>query len=130
MANVLSFVDTYGNWNALFAFVCVTFAIIGALRNRRTHKVKVEKSKVFLPAAIIAITIVGLGIIFVFINSFADLGISINNYNRYGGDDYSYDLIGAIIAVVMLFTFIGVSMLPALIQNRYDARHNRSSAHY
>jgi hypothetical protein len=34
MANVLSFVDTYGNWNALFAFVCVTFAIIGALRNR------------------------------------------------------------------------------------------------
>jgi amino acid transporter len=100
----------------------VTFAIIGALRNRWTHRVKVEKSKVFLPAAIIAIIVVGVGIIFVFINTFADLGISIKNYNKFNDEASQFNLIGSIIAIATLFAFIGVSTIPVLIQNRLEAR--------
>jgi predicted PurR-regulated permease PerM len=79
MGNILSFVDTYANWNALFAFACVTFSILGCLVNRKTHKVKTIKSRVFVPAAIVTVAIVGIGIIFVFISTIANFGISINN---------------------------------------------------
>jgi amino acid transporter len=128
MANVLSFVDTYANWNALFAFVCVTFAIFGALRNRWTNKVKVKKSKIFLPSAIVAILIVGVGIVFVFINSFADFGISLNSYIQNDSND-SYNLIGSSISLVMLFTFIGVSMLPALVKNKQPLYRPTNTIH-
>jgi lysylphosphatidylglycerol synthetase-like protein (DUF2156 family) len=126
MDNILSFVDTYANWNALFAFVCVAFAIIGALRNRRTNKVKVTKSKVFVPSAIIAITVVGVGIIFVFINTFANFCITLNNFINPDGSSHDFftDFLGSTIALVVLFAFIGVMTIPALLQYRNDARRN------
>jgi hypothetical protein len=121
MANVLSFVDTYANWNALFAFVCVTFAIVGALHNRRTNKVKVEKSKVFIPAAIIAILVVGAGIIFVFISTFANFGMSLNDFLRHkDSPDYQFNLIGSIVTVVMLFSFLGVTIIATFVRGRHD----------
>jgi amino acid transporter len=67
-----------------------------------------------VPSALVAITIVGVGIIFVFINTFANLGI--NTSNLINGTGNQLDFLGALIAVAVLFAFIGVSAIPALIQ--------------
>ncbi|MDR3163816.1 MAG: APC family permease [Mycoplasmataceae bacterium] len=113
MPGILSFIDTISNWNALLAFVCITFAIYGAVRNRWTNKVKVKKNKLFLPSAIIALFIVSFSLIYVFVNTFGDLGWEIKNYLC---GEVTFDrLIGAIMVVVVLFLFVAVIFAPTFI---------------
>jgi hypothetical protein len=88
---------------------------------------------VFLPSAIVAISIVGIGIIFVFINSFADFGISLNSFihdkSIEDQNSVTESLIGSSIAIVMLFAFVKVSMLPALIKNKQPLYHPVHPSH-
>jgi ATP/ADP translocase len=45
VCQLYSLCDVIGNWNAILAFVCIVFAIVGCFVNRFTKKTKVKKNK-------------------------------------------------------------------------------------
>lgn len=53
--------DVLTNYTSLFVFVLIGFAIFGGLINRKTNKIKVEKFKLFIPAAILSIIFLIIG---------------------------------------------------------------------
>ncbi|MDE5599697.1 MAG: APC family permease [Ureaplasma sp.] len=73
VAKLYSFADLMGTWTAVFAFLFIIAAIFGGITNRRTNRVKTEKSKIFLPFAYISVIIGGLVIFITFLQPFADL---------------------------------------------------------
>lgn len=116
-----SFADLMGTWTALLAFAFILFAIIGALKNRRTNLIKVEKSKFFKPTAMLSILLLSLPIFFTFFAPIADLfflfRIPTNTTN------YTTDvLVPRIMTVVALFIFIGLMVGPELIERLYLKR--------
>jgi energy-converting hydrogenase Eha subunit A len=68
------------NWNAVLAFVCIIFAVCGALKNRRTKLIKVEQSKSFVVGGIVSTVIVGVGLSFIVVKVFGDLIMLIGYY--------------------------------------------------
>lgn len=113
-----SFADLMGTWTALLAYAFILFSIIGALRNRRTNQVKVQKSKLFKPFAMLSILLISLPIFFTFFAPIADLFFlfriptSVNNYT-------TDVLVPRIMTVVVLFLFIGLMVGPELIERMY-----------
>jgi hypothetical protein len=69
------------NWNAVLAFACIIFAVCGALKNRRTKLIKVEKSKYFVAGGIVSILIVGASLMFIVLKVFGDLAMLIGYYD-------------------------------------------------
>lgn len=46
-----TFADHIVNYTTLVMIIIITTSILGALRNRKTNKVEVKRSKFFVPAA-------------------------------------------------------------------------------
>ena len=126
--NLYSFVDLMANWTSIFAFLCVLFPIAGALINRRTHKIKVNPTKGFVVSAWISLIIIGLGLIFIFVSAFAnpiiiyswskDIGQEIDNV-LYTKDKWNLEMLGSIMTLVMLFTFLLVSVIPSIFEIKH-----------
>ena len=85
-----SFADLMGTWTALLAFSFIMFAIVGALKNRKTNFVKVEKSKFFKPTAILSILLLSLPIFFTFFAPIADLFFLFRIPQNVYGVEYTY----------------------------------------
>ena len=108
------FADLMGTWTALLAFAFITFAIAGALRNRRTNEIKVVKSKFFKGSAIITLALMSLPIFFTFFAPIADVFLLFripSNTEGFVNDI----LIPRIMTVVVLFIFIGLMIIPELL---------------
>jgi hypothetical protein len=119
VAGLYSFVDLIANWTSLLAFGCIVVAIVGGIKNRKTNKVKVVQRKYFKLTAYISCIICGLAIIYVIVNAFGNLVlvlhyISINKYTSY--DIMRQQLVGSILELVVLFVFMAVVFVPALIK--------------
>ena len=113
-----SFADLMGTWTALLAFAFILFAIIGALKNRRTNLIKVEKSKFFKPTAMLSILLISLPIFFTFFAPIADLFFLFRIPSSTA--NYTNDvLVPRIMTVVALFIFIGLMVGPELIERLY-----------
>ena len=113
-----SFADLMGTWTALLAFSFIMFAIVGALKNRKTNFVKVEKSKFFKPTATLSILLLSLPIFFTFFAPIADLFFLFRIPTSV--DNYTNDvLVPRIMTVVVLFIFIGLMVGPELIERMY-----------
>lgn len=113
-----SFADLMGTWTALLAFAFILFAIIGALKNRKTNLVKVEKSKFFKPTAMLSILLLSLPIFFTFFAPIADLFFLFRIPTSV--ENYTTDvLVPRIMTVVVLFIFIGLMVGPELIERMY-----------
>lgn len=113
-----SFADLMGTWTALLAFAFILFAIIGALKNRKTNLVKVEKSKFFTPTAMLSILTISLPIFFTFFAPIADLFFLFRIPTS--TTNYTTDvLIPRIMTVVVLFIFIALMVGPELIERLY-----------
>jgi hypothetical protein len=80
VCNLYSFADMIANWNAVLAFVCIIFAVGGALKNRRTKLIKVEKSRSFVVGGIVSAIVVGTGLSFIVVKVFGDLVMLIGYY--------------------------------------------------
>ncbi|MDR2823488.1 MAG: APC family permease [Mycoplasmataceae bacterium] len=120
---IMSFVDLMANWTSLLAFACIVFAMIGALINRKTNRIKTDRRKSFVPAAYISIVIVGLGLIFVIVQSFANLGLVIHyaNSGKYKTPDDKLDnVVGAVLTVFTLLAFVAIMFIPALLKRRNE----------
>jgi uncharacterized membrane protein YvbJ len=99
------------------------FAMIGALINRKTNRIKTDRRKSFVPAAYISIVIVGLGLIFVIVQSFANLGLVIHyaNSGKYKTPDDKLDnVVGAVLTVFTLLAFVAIMFIPALLKRRNE----------
>jgi hypothetical protein len=100
------------------------FAVVGVINNRKTNKIKVERSKFLMPGAIISLIIIGVGILFIPIQSVGNLVYIVGYYN--GTIPFPpgvtlpevtvVDVIGAAAQILMLFVFLSVMFIPGYIR--------------
>ncbi|MDE5651539.1 MAG: APC family permease [Ureaplasma sp.] len=118
IAKMYSFSDLMGTWSSVGVFLFILLVIIGALRNRTTNVVHVEKKKYLIPCAIGAILIMTPSIFITFFEPIANLFLlyqiptSLPNYS----DDV---LIPRIMTVVALIISILATTLPNYIEDIY-----------
>lgn len=110
-----SFVDLMANWTSVLAFACIVAGIAGALKNKKTKKVKTCDDKNFNWASWITIIIVGYSLVMIVIQTFANLGLVVYyaGHNMYDNLNVQTEaLVGTIMTVVVLFLFLGVMFVP------------------
>ncbi|MDK2819903.1 MAG: amino acid permease, partial [Mycoplasmataceae bacterium] len=98
--------DFLTNYTSLFAFVFIGISIIGAILNRRTGKVAVEKSKLFLPFAIISIIFLSVGTIYFFLQPVIDIFLIKDQES----------IISNITLLVILFLTLLISWLHSMVE--------------
>ena len=123
VAQLYSFADLMGTWTALLAFAFITFAIAGAVKNRSTGLVKVQKTSYFMPMAICTIIINAIAIFFTFFEPIANLFFLF----RIPTDGWSTDYVNNIfvprlMVVVVLFLFIALMLAPIYIEEALDKK--------
>lgn len=110
-----SFCDLMATWTSVAAFTFILFAICGALRNRKTNQVKVQKSKFFKPMAICAIITMAAPIFFTFFQPIADM-FFLFRIPDLGGANKD-ELVSRIMTVVVLILYIGLMVAPMWIED-------------
>jgi hypothetical protein len=127
--NLYSFADLLGDWNAAFAFIIILLAILGVMRNRKTNHIKVTHSKFLLPSGIVSLLIMGSGIFFIPIQSIGNLVYIIDYYDGtipippgVNAHITIVDIVGAASQIVVLFLFLGIMLIPAIVRNHNDHR--------
>jgi hypothetical protein len=105
-------------------------AILGCLINRRTNKVKVEKTRIFKPAAWIALVLLGISVLYLFVSVFADVGLSINyaikgDYNDpVNPNEKEIKLLQTTLSASMLLVYASVIFIPSWISQKRLAHKN------
>ena len=126
-----SFVDLMANWTSIIAFLCVVFATVGAMKNRKTNKVKVRKVRGFWFCSIASTIVISVAIIFIVVAAFYDLGIIATKWHadigvkEYTQEQWNTDMLGAIMTVVVLFAFIAMCVIPSSIESRKEKKFNK-----
>ncbi len=118
-----SFCDLMANWTSIFAFLCVVFATNGAMKNRKTNRVKVTKVKGFWFCSIVSTIVISLGCLFILVASVADI-IIVNSWDH-NLENWSTEMLGAIMTLVMLVVFVLVCCIPSC----YETYRERKLAH-
>lgn len=80
IGKLLSFSDLMADWMAVFAFVFIALAIIGAIENRKKNFIAVQKNKHTMWAGITAVTIVLLTLLFKMLDPFISLGLTLAQF--------------------------------------------------
>ncbi len=112
--NLYSFVDLMSTWTAVIIFSYIVFAIYGGLRNRKTKKVEVQRTKYFVPTAICAIIFVSIPLFFVFVQPIVDLCLLTNFKFTHE------DLVTRIMTLVVLIIIILISTVTVWIENAVE----------
>jgi hypothetical protein len=102
------------------------FAVIGAMHNRKTHKIQVTRSKFLMHGGIISLILIGTGILFIPVESVGNLIYIIGYYN--GSIPYptgvphvnQTDIFGASSQIVMLLIFLGIMFIPGIVRTLND----------
>lgn len=123
VAGLYSFADLMGTWTAVFAFLFIIAAIFGGITNRRTNRVKTEKSKIFLPFAYISVIIGGLVIFITFIQPFFDLFMLFALDKSLTGEAaYNEIIIARVLLVVVFFLQVGIMLIPAIVEDQLGTK--------
>ncbi|MGL4951508.1 MAG: APC family permease [Mycoplasma sp.] len=69
MDKLYQFSDLMATWTAVFAFMFIMLPIFGGLKNRKKEFVKVEKNKHFVWSAWVATIIIGIVLLFLFLEA-------------------------------------------------------------
>lgn len=120
VAKLYSFADLMATWTAVLAFAYIMFAIIGAMRNRRTGLVKVEKNSYFMPMAICAVFINAVALFMTFFEPIANLFFLFRIPAT--ADDYTDILVSRIMTVVVLILFLALMFGPIFIEDALDKK--------
>jgi hypothetical protein len=129
-----SFVDLMANWTSILVFLCVLFPMAGCLMNRKTKKIDVKPVKGFVPTTWISLIIIGLGMAFVIISSFAnvilvagwakDIGHNIIDPSGasvvYEQATWNIEMLGAIMTLVVLAIFLCICTIPSIFEVRRE----------
>jgi hypothetical protein len=109
----------------IFAFIGIVF--FGCLKNRKTKKIPTTKSKIFLPTAIISISLIAISVLYLIIVNFVDLGLVVNGKislapeSGFGFPDQNSknnEIIAQVLSIVMLFVYLSISFIPSLFAKR------------
>ena len=120
VAKLYSFADLMATWTAVLAFAYIMFAIIGAMRNRKTGLVKVEKNKYFMPMAICAVFINAVALFMTFFEPIANLFFLFRIPATEEG--YTDILVSRIMTVVVLILFLALMFGPIFIEDALDRK--------
>ena len=129
-----SFVDLMANWTSIIVFLFVLLPIAGALINRHTKKNKVQQCRSFIPSAWVCLIIIGLGMAFIIVSSFANIVIvaswakdignniinSSGNLELYSQDAWNVEMLGAIMTLVVLVVFIFICTIPSIFEVKHE----------
>ncbi len=107
-----AFCDLSSTWNAIIVFTFIVLAIGGALINRHTKRIEIQnKTKTFIPCAIIAIVIISLALFTEFFTPLYNLFAMIVEINKGRVIDHEYK-VGTILLVVVLFIYVILMFIP------------------
>ena len=123
-----AFCDLSSSWNAVIVFAFICLSILGGLINRMGKKkgsrVEIkEKTKYFIPCAIVAMIIISACILIELFAPLYNLGSMINELNK-GADIPNHTQIGTIMLVIVLFIYITLMFIPV----PWDYKTNRNEA--
>lgn len=120
MAKLLGFADLMGNWTSIIAFAFIVSAITGCLLERKKilNDQQSHKTKYFVPAATVAIILVGIGMIFQFIAPFVDLFLMLSPKVFAVLDNN--DIISRVMTIVVLIIYLIMMIVPSYFD--YDSK--------
>lgn len=124
--SLYSFCDLMANWTSIFAFLCVVFATIGAMINRKTNRVKVRKAKGFWFCSIVSTIVISVACLFIVAAAIGDIVIvagwakdidsAVPGYEVYTQSDWFKDMLGASMTLIMLVVFVLACCIPSSIE--------------
>lgn len=97
--------DVLTNYTSLFVFVIIGFSIIGALINRKKQTVEVEKSKLFIPSAIISILFLLIGSLYFLLSPLIDLTF-LTDHSKKMQNVYTFLVMIGTLIITVLNTFV------------------------
>jgi hypothetical protein len=115
-----TFVDTMANWTALLSFGSIAIAQIGALRNRKTNKVKVQKTKLFVPCAIFSVSLICLGGLYIVCEQIAN--VFITGLHLMGN---TMPILDGIVPTCISLGVLVLFLLVMFIYPIFEIRHNK-----
>ncbi|WP_027121836.1 APC family permease [[Mycoplasma] imitans] len=115
VGKIYSFSDLMANWTSVIAFVYIVVAIMGGLANRRSNRIKVNKSKLFVPSAICAMLTMIISVSLTFFQPIADAFLL---YNIPFNEQYKYVYISRIMLVIVLLIFLFIMFIPIIIEDQ------------
>ena len=104
--------------NVIFGYFIYAFIILGAIRNRKTNKIKVDKNKWFLPVAWIG----SIGVIF--FGFYNIIAIFVNCFVSY--KDPNFNQLGSTITTIALLLEIPLMFALYTINEKIFAKHNNT----
>ena len=116
--HLYAFCDILTNYTSLLIFIIIVTAVLGALINRKTKKIKVIKYKYFVPAAICAIVINYAAGLYMIIEAI----VNITGYNKIS----PIEIKGYIIEFIIFITILAICILPAL-WTTYVIKNNKKN---
>ncbi len=125
MSGIYAFCDLTGTWTSVFAFMFIMLPIFGGIKNRKQHFVKTEQQKSFVPLAWVSVIIIGIVLIFLFLDAFINVFMLINCSQPGWNDDYYNGPIGGNEGVISrtmklaaLCIFVALMLLPTVIEDK------------
>lgn len=117
MGALYTFCDLTGTWTCVFAFSFIMLPIFGGIKNRKEHFVKTEQKKYFVPMAWVSVIIIGIVLMFLFLDAFINVFMLINmaTWMPNPGTD---EIVGRVMKLVTLFIFCGLMILPTVIEDK------------
>lgn len=133
MGKLYQFCDLTGTWTAVFAFMFIAFAIFGGLKNRKDHFVVTEQKKYFVWTGWCSVIIMALAILMLLIEPFYNVFVLIDMSNNPAANNLmnnTDEIVGRTMKLVMLFIFIGLMVLPTVIEDKIHVKKYGSIENY
>ncbi len=121
VAKLYSFADLSSSWTAVIVFGFIAFALFGCLTNRYTKKVKTNKTKLFIPCAIISLVLIAISLVLEVVNPFYSL-VYVVNHKAELGSEYQTTLIGTILTIIVLFLYVAGMLLPIFSDFKHEKK--------
>lgn len=125
LSRMYSFGDLMGTWSSVGAFTFILLPIIGALKNRKTNNVYVEKSKLLVPSAIGCIILMSPAIFITYFDPIANLFFLFripSEFNPGTNDGYTYAVYVTDVLVprVMIVVVLGLYLVGTFLPNQIE----------
>lgn len=133
MQSLYSFCDLNSTWTSVGAFAFISIAIFGALRNRKTEKVKTMQTKGFVPLGWIAVFLVMASVVFTIavpIFDFLLIGQLNKTQVEANGLVFSDVIVSRVMTIVTLIIYVALSYGLVPFVDRKNIKHHGSMKKY
>ncbi|MEA4115453.1 hypothetical protein VBM87_01485 [Mycoplasma sp. 744] len=122
MCKLYSFADLMANWTALFTFAFIGCAIYGAIKNKKTNRIKINQTVPhFMFWAISALVLIFVSLLISTIIPIIDLFLLIGIKDK-TTDAFSTLLISRLMLVIVLGIYAALCFIPSIIQDAINKK--------